>query len=119
MPPLARNKQISMLVYIGFSVLLILGLGTSLFLNSTLQRRVEDAKSLELLSRKTRGAVYDVRLDYLIMGQEVSSMLLDPKDLVPHSRKNGIARKSPDQRADNSLLAAMVATQSPQLRSRC
>ncbi len=116
MPQLARNKQISMLVYIGFCILLILGLGTSLFLNSTLQRRVEDAKSLELLSRKTRGAVYEVRLDYLIMGQEVSSMLLDSRPGSAFQEKWD-RKKIADQQADTNLLAAMVATQSPQLRS--
>ncbi len=72
------EKRVPTLVSLGFCFLIALGLCTSLFLDFTLRRRMAEAKLVEQLITKVRGNVRDLRVDYLQMGEEIASFLLDP-----------------------------------------
>ena len=104
------NKRIPTLVSIGFGLLIVLGLGTSLFLNFTLQRRIEDSKDAE------HGAtVRDLRADYMQMGEEVAGLVLDSTpgaNFEERSRR----KKQADANADQHVAAAIAATRSEQLK---
>ncbi|MEY2601358.1 MAG: hypothetical protein QOJ36_677, partial [Verrucomicrobiota bacterium] len=82
------NKRIPTLVSIGFSLLIVLGLGTSLFLSVTLQRRIETSKAVKQLILKVRGNIRDLRVDYLQMGEEVAALLLDPTPVANFEKRS-------------------------------
>ena len=70
------HKNIPALVVVGFSILLALGLGTSLFLYVKLQQRIDDAVAETLLSDQTRVRVRDAQVAYMQMSQQVADILL-------------------------------------------
>src|ERR1700716_4179836 len=79
MPGIASMyKRISTLVVIGFSFLLALGLGTSLFLHQKLEQRVEDAAAEALLRNQTRIPMHNAQVAHMLMVQLVGEILLDP-----------------------------------------
>jgi hypothetical protein len=109
------NKRIPLLVSVGFGLLIVLGLCTSLFLNFTLQRRIEKSKEVKELTTKVRGNVRDLRVDYMQMGKEVSALLLDPVPGVEFEKRS---RRSEQASADGDahIAAALAGTRSEELK---
>jgi PAS domain S-box-containing protein len=109
------NKRIPLLVSAGFGLLIILGLCTSLFLNVTLQRRIEKGKVIKELVAKVRGNVRDLRVDYMRMGEEVAALLLDPTPGAELEKRLRGSEQADDS-GDNHVAIALAATQSQELK---
>jgi PAS domain S-box-containing protein len=110
------NKRIPTLVSIGFSLLVVLGLGTSLFLKLTLQRKIEKSKAFEELVTKVRRNIRDLQVDYLQMGEEVAALLLDPTPGANFEKRS----RTKDQLGandDEHVAVALASTQSKELKA--
>jgi PAS domain S-box-containing protein len=110
------NKRIPLLVSAGFGLLIVLGLGTSVFLNVTLERRIEKSKSVEQIIAKVRGNIRDLRVDYMTMGEEVTAFLLDPTSDTNNVEKASRKKKQADANGDEHAAVALAATQSKELK---
>ncbi|MEO5596856.1 MAG: PAS domain S-box protein [Lysobacteraceae bacterium] len=110
------DKRISGLVVLGFSVLLLLGLGTNVFLQQSLKHRGDEARSLSRLFTNVRASVRDAKSDYLLMGREVAGMLLDPTPGLHLEEALGRKKKA-DAASQVSVGKAIAATKSVELRT--
>jgi PAS domain S-box-containing protein len=110
------NKRIPTLVSIGFGLLIVLGLGTSLFLNGTLQHRIEEAKTVEHLITKVRGNIRDLRTDYMQMGAEVAALLLDPAPADNYEKRLRTMNQA-NAKGDEHAAVALAATRSKELQA--
>lgn len=108
-------KRISMLVVIGFSFLLALGLGTSLFLSQKLQQRVDAAIAETLLQNQTRVSMRDAQVAYMLMVQLVGELLLDPAPGDAFEEKRW-REQNARENATARIETALVATQNLELK---
>lgn len=108
-------KRISMLVVIGFSILLALGLSTDLFLYQKLQQRVEDASAQTLLLNQTRVRVRDAQVAYMLMAQQFTDLLLDPASADIFGEKRWQEQEAREN-ATEHIAAALIATQNTELK---
>ncbi|MBA2659751.1 MAG: response regulator [Nitrosospira sp.] len=108
-------KRISTLVVTGFSALLALSLGTDLFLYQKLQQRVDAATAETLLLNRTRVPLRDAQIDYMIMAQQVSDLLLDPT-LGAASDEKKSRRQQTRENAAAHIETALAATQNMELK---
>ena len=108
-------KRISTLVVIGFSLLLALGQGTSLFLHKKLQQRVEDAAAVTLLTTQTRVSLRKAEAAYMQVAQEMASLLLAP---FPDRARDVQLRRKHEARdnATRYLEIALGATSNAKLK---
>ncbi len=109
------NKRIPLLVSAGFGLLIVLGLCTSLFLNFTLQRRIEESEVLKEITTKVRGNVRDLRVDYMRMGEEIAALLLDAKSEAEFAKRSRGSEQA-DVSGDEHMAAALAATRSPEVK---
>jgi diguanylate cyclase (GGDEF)-like protein len=111
-------QRISTLVVIGFSVLLALGLGTSFFLYQTLQQRVDEAAVETLLLNQTRVRVREAQVDFLMMAQQVSDILLDPAPDAPSDGENGRMQQAHEALEDATMhtRVALAASHNAELK---
>jgi PAS domain S-box-containing protein len=72
------NKRISLLVAIGFALLIGLGSLTSIFLISGLNETILRSQASHSSALEVRAAVRSLRADYLEMGDAVSGLMLVP-----------------------------------------
>ena len=108
-------KRISTLVVIGFSLLLALGLCTSLFLHQKLQQRVEDAAAVALLTNQTRVSVRRVEMANMQVAQEIANLLLDPFPDRAHDVKWRRMNEA-SENAASYLAIALGATHNARLK---
>jgi PAS domain S-box-containing protein len=109
------NKRIPLLVSAGFGLLIVLGLGTSVFLNVTLQRRIEKSRDLKQIIAKVRGNVRDLRVDYMQMAEEIAGLLLDPAPGA-NLEKRSQRKKRAEVNGDEHVAVALAATRSKELK---
>lgn len=109
------NKRIPLLVSAGFGLLIVLGLGTSVFLSVTLERRIEKSKAVEEIIAKVRGNIRDLRVDYMQMGEEVADLLLDPTPGA-NLEKRSLRKKQTDLNGDEHVAIVLAATRSKELK---
>jgi PAS domain S-box-containing protein len=109
------NKRIPTLVSLGFGLLIALGLGTSLFLNFTLQQKIEESKAVKQLIATVRGNIRDLRADYMQTREEIAGFVLNPTlgaDFEERSRR----KKQADANADKHAAVALANTHSEELK---
>ena len=107
------KKRIPILVAAGFSLLLVLGLATSLFLLHKLESLMGEAREIDVATVNLRAAVRELRSTYLEMGQDVGIRLLDSGTdfATQYARKLKF-----DEDADRLLALALRSTRSTDLR---
>ncbi|MDQ6656019.1 MAG: response regulator [Verrucomicrobiota bacterium] len=109
------EKRVPLLVLLGFGVLIALGLCTALYLNFTLERRIENSKAKEQLVSSVRANLRDLRSDYLQAREEIGGLLLDPR--ASRNLDERIARwEQTGARGEGRAAQAMAATRSTELR---
>jgi len=110
------NKRIPTLISVAFGLLIVLALGTCLFLNETLRRTVAEAKAVTEQTAKVRGSIRDLKADYLHTREEVSALVLDP---VPGSEVEERLRRMKWAEASSDQLeaVALAATRSEELKA--
>ncbi|HEX2679443.1 MAG TPA: response regulator, partial [Polyangiales bacterium] len=109
------NKRISVLVAFGFGLLLVLGLGTSLFLHDTLGDRIAAAKTNESMVAVARAGVRDARVSSMTREQLLAAVLLDPQPQLAAAR--ALPRvQAIDAQAERHIATATEKTTSPELR---
>jgi PAS domain S-box-containing protein len=109
------NKRIPLLVSAGFGLLIVLGFCTCLFLNVTLQRRIEKSKLVEDLIAKVRGSVRDLRVDYLRVDEALAALLLDPTPGASFEEK-WQKKEQANASGDEHVELALIATRSEELK---
>ncbi len=108
-------KRIVTLVVIGFSFLLALGLGTSLFLYQKLQQRVDAATAEALLENQTHMPMREAQVAHMLMVQLVADLLLDRATGDAFEAKRGQEQKARED-ATRRIGTAFAATQNLELK---
>src|SRR5262245_29009156 len=106
------NRRISLLVAVGFALLLGLGALVSAVMMTGLRETLARAQASQASALEVRAAVRSLRADYLESGDAVSRLMLDP------SQDEALATKRrADASAEKHLSSAAAATRKPDLRA--
>ncbi|MEO8673307.1 MAG: PAS domain S-box protein [Tahibacter sp.] len=109
------DRRISGLVLLGFTGLLLLGLGTNVFLQQTLQERIDAARSFQTVL-VGRSAIREARGDYLTIGQTTAGFLLDINAKATFDEVSRRQKQS-DADADQHVERALAATKDEALKT--
>lgn len=108
------DKRVSALVLLGFSMLLLMGLGTSLFLLKTLQRRVDEGPALSAMIDQVRGSIREAKVQYLLMGHITTKLLLAPNPEGDFDEAMRLTKQA-DIAAGAQIAGALKSTRSADL----
>ena len=107
-----KKKRIPPLVAVGFALLILLGLATSLFMLRELKNFVVDAQAIDTTAFNLRASVRSVRADHLEMGQLLATRLLEPGSDFTTSAGG---KQQLDEHADQLLARAIASSTSAEL----
>ena len=107
------KKRIPALVSLGFGLLLVFGVATSVFLLLELFAAVKGAKAIDVAGLNLRASVRSLRASYLEIGQEVSTAVLEATAASPERNQRKLEVEAS---ADKLLRQVIAATRSEALR---
>lgn len=110
------DKRVSRLVLLGFGILLILGLGISMFLLETLRHSAIEAPAFNAKVSQLRGSIRQAEAQYLSSGLITSTLLLaaDPASGLTRARQDKTRAAS---EANRHIARALNSTNSPELQN--
>lgn len=108
------SKRIPNLVAVGFSLLLLLSLGSSFYLQYQLEQSLSVTKDIEFLLAKTRGSVREIKVLQLERSQKLALLMLSGQEQADSAELDGIRQIAGSIRA--LVLAASDASHDPDLR---
>ena len=108
-----KKPRIATLVWLGFSLLIVLGLATSLFLLLQLRRTLHQGETLEAATLNVRAAVRSLHAHYMDPG--LIRALLSPQPDVKVEEYRARKLES-DKRTDELLRTALASTGKEELR---
>jgi two-component system sensor histidine kinase/response regulator len=111
--PGAFKKRIPTLVWMGFSLLIVLGLATSLFLVFQLSRTVRDGEAIQAAALNVRATVRELHARF--SDQQLNRALLGSQAVETLNEYRASQRES-DRRIEDLLNTALASTHSVELQ---